>query len=382
MRILITTIHDDLHAHTVAAVLRQRGHSVTLLHHADFPTRQTLSLALDDAGVTLHLGGAGLPGHDPRDYDVVWNRRHATPTPDAQVAEEDQRFTARELREASRTLWQCTGTQAFWVNPEPALVRAQNKAAQLVKARELGLAIPATLIGNDPAAIRAFLARHPGRTIYKPFTPGDWMEQGELHMLYTASVDAAMLPADGLLQACPGIYQERVDKQFEVRATFMGNTCAAIRIDSQQTAHGQLDWRRAQESETMPAGVIDVPLHVRARCRRLMQRMDLVFGCFDFIVTPEGEWVFLEVNEAGQFLFLEAWCPELPMLDMFCRFIESRDPDFLYAPVAAPARFEAWVKDDAVTESLQWARDLHLGPAPRWLPAGSAKAEVSAETPV
>jgi hypothetical protein len=369
MHILISTIHDDLHAHTVAAVLRQRGHEVTLLHHADFPTRQKFSLALDAGKAALELSGAGMAAIDPRCFDVVWNRRHSTPTPEANVAPDDQRFVARELREASRTLWQSTGATAFWINPEPALALAQNKAAQLIKARELGMAIPATLIGNDPDAIRAFLVRHQDNTIYKPFTPGDWMEQGELHMLYTAKVDASMLPNDALLQACPGIYQERVAKHYEVRATFMGNSYAAIRIDSQQTANGQLDWRRAQESETMPASVVDLPLHVRARCRRLMQGLDIVFGCFDFIVTPEGEWVFLEVNEAGQFLFLESWCPELPTLDMFCAFVESRDPEFVYAVPATPARFDAVVVDAEVTESIKVAREIHIGPEPRWLSA-------------
>lgn len=366
MRILISTIHDDLHAHTVAAVLTRRGHDVSFLHHADFPTRQKFALTLEVGQAALELSGAGLAPLDPRAFDVVWNRRHSAPTPDTHVASDDQRFVARELREASRTLWQCTGTTAFWINPEPALALAQNKAAQLIKARALGMTIPASLIGNDPDAIRAFLARHQDNSIYKPFTPGDWMEQGELHMLYTAKVDASMLPADALLQACPGIYQERVAKQFEVRATFMGNTCAAIRIDSQQTENGQLDWRRAQESETMPATVVEVPPHVHSRCRQLMQRLDIVFGCFDFIVTPDGEWVFLEVNEAGQFLFLESWCPELPMLDMFCAFVESRDPDFEYIAPESPVRFDSVAVDDVVTQSLQRARETHVGPEPRW----------------
>jgi hypothetical protein len=375
MRILISTMFEDLHAYSVAAVLRDRGHEVTLLHHADFPARQAFALALDADAMSLALEGSGLAKLDPGSFDVVWNRRHTAPTPAAVVAEEDRRFVAREVREASRTLWKCAGPAAFWINPEAALPRAQNKAAQLIAARALGMPIPVTLIGNEPAAIRAFVTRHRGEAIYKPFTTGDWMEQGQLHMLYTASVDADMLPADDLLQACPGIYQRRVPKQFEVRATFMGNSCAAIRIDSQQTRTGQLDWRRAQESETLPASVIELPAGVRMQCRRLMQRLDIVFGCFDFIVTPEGEWVFLEVNEAGQFLFPEAWCPELPMLDMFAAFVESRDPDFAYAAPAQPVRFADVGVSAGVTDAMQAARALHLGPLPHWVatpqPAGA-----------
>ena len=31
----------------------------------------------------------------------------------------------------------------------------------------------------------------------------------------------------------------------------------------------------------------------------------LKFGAFDFIVTPNNEWVFLELNPNGQWLWLE-----------------------------------------------------------------------------
>ena len=38
-----------------------------------------------------------------------------------------------------------------------------------------------------------------------------------------------------------------------------------------------------------------LPPDVEQACRRLMRNLGIVSGCFDFIVTPEGEHVFLEV---------------------------------------------------------------------------------------
>lgn len=32
-----------------------------------------------------------------------------------------------------------------------------------------------------------------------------------------------------------------------------------------------------------------------------MRKLGIIFGCFDFIVTPDEEYVFLEVNPMGQF---------------------------------------------------------------------------------
>jgi D-alanine-D-alanine ligase-like ATP-grasp enzyme len=36
-----------------------------------------------------------------------------------------------------------------------------------------------------------------------------------------------------------------------------------------------------------------------------MNMLDLRFGALDFLVTPEGEWVFLEINPNGQWAWIE-----------------------------------------------------------------------------
>jgi D-alanine-D-alanine ligase-like ATP-grasp enzyme len=36
-----------------------------------------------------------------------------------------------------------------------------------------------------------------------------------------------------------------------------------------------------------------------------MKAFDLIYGAFDFIVTPEGRYVFLEVNPSGQYMWVE-----------------------------------------------------------------------------
>jgi D-alanine-D-alanine ligase-like ATP-grasp enzyme len=37
-----------------------------------------------------------------------------------------------------------------------------------------------------------------------------------------------------------------------------------------------------------------------------MEHLGLVYGAFDFIVTPEGRYVFLEVNPGGAYMWVEA----------------------------------------------------------------------------
>jgi len=37
----------------------------------------------------------------------------------------------------------------------------------------------------------------------------------------------------------------------------------------------------------------------------LVEKLGLVFGCIDMIVTPRGEFIFLEINPNGQWLWIE-----------------------------------------------------------------------------
>jgi hypothetical protein len=63
-----------------------------------------------------------------------------------------------------------------------------------------------------------------------------------------------------------------------------------------------------------------LPGHLAEQCSSLLKKLGLVFGCFDFIVTPTGDYIFLEVNEMGQFLFVEDYSG-LPLLDAFTEFL-------------------------------------------------------------
>jgi glutathione synthase/RimK-type ligase-like ATP-grasp enzyme len=363
MQILITTKLDDMHAEMVAMALEQRGHHVSLVHCADFPQRQSATLAYGRFDVHCEQQGALLPAFDPADAEVVWNRRRDRPQLSRTLHPDDRDFAWRENNIFADAVWRLSGRSAFWVNRDASARAAEWKPLQLRQALQVGLTIPETLISNDPRRIRAFVESNANHSIYKPLTHGDWQEASSTRVLFAASVDGTTLPDDATLQACPGIFQRRVDKHFEVRATFMGTHCMALRLDSQSTEFGHLDWRQAQGNEIIPAQPIALPDAVTAKCRALMDRLDIVFGCFDFIVTDAGDWVFLEVNQMGQFLFLEAWCPELPVLDAFCAFLLSRDPEFSYVQPHDPLRFADFVNSAELRGRLAEGREQHVSSA-------------------
>jgi hypothetical protein len=177
--------------------------------------------------------------------------------------------------------------------------------------------------------VRRFLRAHPGGVIYKSFFPAGWANEAGVAMLFTELVSEEDLPDDPLLRAVPGIFQARVDKAFELRVTAIGDELVAVKILSQELASSSLDWRAA--TVEVPMEPFELPPPIAAGCREVLARLGIVYGAFDLIVTPGNDYVFLEVNEMGAFLWLEERLPELGILDTFCEFLSQGRVDFRIA---------------------------------------------------
>jgi hypothetical protein len=177
-----------------------------------------------------------------------------------------------------------------------------------------------------------------GRAIYKPFFPAGWEGATTTAVRGTSEIEEDDLPPDEILRATPGIFQERVDKVYELRVTAFGGFLAAARIDSQEIPEARIDSRAG--GPRLPVRPAELPPAVERFCFDLMARLDVVFGCFDFAVTPNGEHVFFEVNPAGQFLWVEEACPEIRLLAPFVEFLLARRADFQWRPDPAAIRHE------------------------------------------
>ena len=72
----------------------------------------------------------------------------------------------------------------------------------------------------------------------------------------------------------------------------------------QSETTGKIDWRQGYEHD-LKHEIVEIQEHVADFCRQFLKRMKLNFGCFDFIVTPDDKYVFLECNPNGQWLWIE-----------------------------------------------------------------------------
>jgi len=358
--ILIPTFLRDIHSTAVAIALSRRGESPTLWHGADMPTRQQGSMALSPVGeLEWEVSGAGLPPTD-RHFDVVWNRRPSPPIlpPDLPIPDSDLYVARRECQAFQRGLWSLLAPDAFWVNSPEGRARASAKPAQLVAATAAGFSIPPTLISNDPERIRRFVGQHEGHALYKPFVPTHWdMGSRGVAFAFASPVTLADLPDDEVLRLSPGIFQRRIAKAHELRLTVMGDKIFAARLLSQDREESRIDWRNAfTRLAVEPA---ELSAEDAERCQRVMADLGIVFGCIDMIVTPDEELVFLEVNEMGQFLWLDETNPEINTLAPFCEFLLQGRPDFTWEPSAKdPVYLD--LRDEAAAYQEEVDAEIHV----------------------
>lgn len=291
----VVSFPEDPHAERVIGHLREDGHEVVLLHLADLPDRATLTIDYAANGkpqLEYRVDGEAL---DLRAMRSVWWRRPQPANPSTVVDPDVRLFTGNEWQEAIAGLWQLL--DARWVNDPGRDEIASRKALQLEVAAEVGMRVPRTLITSDPDRARSFIEREGvGKSVYKTFscTHQIWRETRLVH-----EDDVAMLDA---VRLAPVIFQEFIAAADDLRITVIGDRLFPAAIDASRTEY-PVDFRMSLgEAETSAA---DLPDEVSDQLLGLMRRLGLVYGAIDMKRTPDGEYVFLEVNTAGEFLFVE-----------------------------------------------------------------------------
>jgi glutathione synthase/RimK-type ligase-like ATP-grasp enzyme len=325
--ILIITEEDDAHADAVVSELNRVGVPVIRLHPRDFPLRVIAALQLVDG----RIGGTiSLPNGRTFSLLNIRSAWYRHPEPSELPSHLDPLwvdFTRAQSVELLQGLWRIT--DCYWVSPPSALRVAENKLYQLQLASSLGLPIPKTLITNDPVQAREFYAAADQPIIYKPLatprfrvsTPQDVIPQ-----VFTTLLTDQHMEQINTIQYAPGIFQEYVPKQVELRITVLGRRVFAAEIHSQLHERTRHDWRRyPDDMNDLPHYPHDLPRALQDRLLRMVDLLGLQFGAIDMILTPNGEYIFLEINPNGQWLWVEDMTG-LPMLETFVKMLVEGRP--------------------------------------------------------
>ncbi len=170
---------------------------------------------------------------------------------------------------------------------------SRRKPYQLSVLRNVGCALPRTLVTNAPRDAKAFLQQVPD-AIVKPAAGGALTMNA--HELDDAALES--------IRYAPAIFQERIRGQ-DLRVMVVDGevvSCASIGVPADTIDfRGDADYSGGRISYRN----VKLPRGVRGACRRIAGALGLRFAGIDIKHTSDGRMVFLECNSSPIYLDVE-----------------------------------------------------------------------------
>lgn len=299
--LLVVSYEGEEHTDAVLALLAARGVPVHRIDLGHVPARLGLELHWDGGRAPrwlLHPAAGAGPVIDLASVRAVWWRRVRPFEIDPAIGTPERRqFAHSETSQATLGLLDALGALGVpWVNARLADEAAHHKPLQWSVAQALGLRVPRTLVTTEAAVARAFVAELGlGNVVFKAFLASieEWRE--------TRLVEAGDLQRLELLKLAPVIFQHYI-RGVDLRVTVIGEQVFAAEIDARHTSY-PVDMRMVIGEGTVRP--VRLPRALERKLLALQRRLGLVYGAIDLKRDEAGEYHFLEVNPAGQWMFVE-----------------------------------------------------------------------------
>lgn len=234
----------------------------------------------------------------------IWNRRVINP----EVEDVNNHSLKEIIYDETKATWRglMTSHSGVIINNPASNYRANSKINQLIFAQGFGngIIVPDTLITNDQDELIKFYAEQNGKICFKLQKGATVQKDGGYFAVYTNLVDREALKYIHLIKKHPHLFQRYHEKLHEVRVVTIGSNCIGTAIYSQESERSRVDFRR-YDFVNVPYKHIDLPKNVSEFCVAMLKNYGLNFGVFDFIYSDNEEYVFLELNPNGQWLWLE-----------------------------------------------------------------------------
>lgn len=223
--------------------------------------------------------------------ESIYFRKIALPTLD-DYEEKYREFMYKEMLSVVHGIAEIFGDKVL---TRPSILRrADNKVVQMKYAKQIGFNISESMITNSDLDAKEFCDNT--HSIIKPISTGQIINNKKKYILQTNLVNLEKSVMD--LEYAPSYFQKYLEKDYEVRLTVINKEFYGVRIDSTN----KIDWRKS--SANLSYSLIEVPLDIKNQCLAIMDKLNIEFAAFDFIIKNET-YYFLEFNANGQWLWLE-----------------------------------------------------------------------------
>jgi glutathione synthase/RimK-type ligase-like ATP-grasp enzyme len=302
--LLIVTGKDDATADLVEKELNVLGARYLRFNTESFPAGAEVTLQYEGGAISGRLRTE--TGHvELEAVKTVWYRKPNPASISSSVVDARARSFAQQESEAVLNGFYRVLDRAFWVSRPDAIRRANDKLHQLATALSVGFAVPDTLVTNDPERARCFCSASRKPKIVKPLKSGAVENpDGGLELIYTSMVTEEDVSNINAVSLAPCLFQEYIPKLYEARVTVIGRRVFAVGLASQERDVSRVDWRRGN-SHGLRHFELELPKELTNKCIQYVEHYGLEFSAFDFIVTPDDKYVFLENNPNGQWAWLD-----------------------------------------------------------------------------
>jgi hypothetical protein len=199
-----------------------------------------------------------------------------------------------------------------WLTPLDLLGAAENKPLQYRRAAAAGVPVPEWMVTTDPAALPV-----DGAWVSKPLGPGSFIDDnGQGWIVPTAPVDLSS-DRDTLVRI-PFVLQRRLTATAHARVVTVGSVVHSATLPADDLP---LDWRLSPEGHHgFTAAPAPDPVHslavATARC------LGVGYSAQDWIRDDDGLWWFIDLNPAGQWLFLPTEVSD-PITTAIAEFLDA-----------------------------------------------------------
>ncbi|MEK7469336.1 MAG: hypothetical protein AAB074_18335 [Planctomycetota bacterium] len=271
-------------------------------------------LVISDYGKNLLVDGQHIACEE---LTSLWLRRNIDiPDPEKEPAKILQ---VRESQALSRSLRSFPAKRK--VSDQWSIKASEDKLHCLRIAQSCGWKVPDSIITNNPEVLLAFWKKYDGKICTKTMSVPVILSKNEkAKVFYTSLLDYKDIEERAALAGTiPMLFQQYIEKAYEVRSTVVGKQVYSAAIYSQKSDLTKTDWRN-YDFPNVPHFPINLPPEVEQRLLSTIKRLGLNFAACDLIVTPDNEYVFLEANPVGQWLWIEQLCG-LPISEALCSLL-------------------------------------------------------------
>lgn len=209
-------------------------------------------------------------------------------------------------------------SHSVWLNKPSVCKRTASVPYQLKIAHKIGFNTPNTCFTNNFEELMKFSSNYE-KIILKTGPLGGLFIKGKrilAHLIEPKQIN----PTD--LKSAPCLFQEYLEKSYELRVHVIRKSVFACKIESQENERTKVDWRDYKLSET-PHSPVTLSKDIVEMCQKIVDSLGLNFGIIDLIVTPNQEIYFLECNSQGHWLWIE-YLTGLPITMEVCDLLLSK----------------------------------------------------------